>query len=100
LGYAIQWQAAYQFVRTQVETDPTLGQRVLFVRHEDFCERPRDVFREIVEFTGLSSTGLDTQTLTHIRPSPSVRPKLAAEIVESIENETSVTARAYGYLDE
>jgi hypothetical protein len=100
LGYAIQWQAAYQFVRTQVETDPTLRQRVLFVRHEDFCERPRDVFREIVEFTGLSSTGLDTQTLTHIRPSPSVRPKLAAEIVEFIENETSVTARAYGYLDE
>ncbi|MFM8581749.1 MAG: sulfotransferase, partial [Planctomycetaceae bacterium] len=96
-GYAVQWRAAYQFLQDQLAQQPELRARVLFVRHEDFCESPRTLMRQILEFTELPTTGLGTQTFDHIRPSPFIRAKLPAKIVREIAHETSRTARDCGY---
>jgi len=97
-GYAIQWRVAYQFVRDRWEQVAGLRERVLFVRHEDFCARPREVLETITAFAGLPGEGLARQSFAHIRPSPSVRSRLEGALITEIERETAPIARRFGYL--
>jgi hypothetical protein len=94
-GYARQWAQVYGHVE-RLRRDPALAGRIMVVRYEDACARPRALCRELLDFCGLAdSAGKVTAAATTLSAGrPDSIPELAAQTVWS---QAGSVASLYGY---
>jgi hypothetical protein len=97
-GYAIQWAEIYRFVDALRSTPSELSRRILVVRYEDFCARPYDVMRGILQHAkfdgGKTFAG---PALDHIAPPRRGAADLREEFRANVWRETEAVAERFGY---
>ena len=97
-GYAIQWAEIYRFVDALRSSTNELSQRILVVRYEDFCARPCDVMRSILQHAKLDGgEAFAGQALDHIAPPGRSAAALPGEFRANVWRETESVAERFGY---
>ena len=92
---ALQWQAIVRHVREQA---PALGSDYTEVRYETLCARPRETYRELFRFAGLSAEGAALAGIPEtLEESETWRTRLSAEQVATIEKAAGELLGELGY---
>lgn len=98
LGYAIQWAQVYRHIHSLRTNSDELRERILLVRHEDFCAQPRDVFESILEHAGVEGTGsCADQSFDHIADSTGKSQAVSEALEAEIWDTTADVAIGFGY---
>ena len=94
-GYARQWAQVYAHVE-RLRRDPALAGRILVVRYEDACARPRERSEELLAFCGLTDCGgkvaAAAATLSAAKPEP-----LDEEAAQIVWSQAGTVAAKFGY---
>jgi hypothetical protein len=97
-GYATQWAEIYRFVDRLRSDANGLGERLLVVRYEDFCDRPHEVVGDILCHANLApDTPVDPLALEHIAPPSRGTSEFPDNFRETVWRETESVARRFGY---
>jgi hypothetical protein len=96
-GYAIQWAEIYRFVDALQVGPESLAQRILVVRHEDFCQQPREVLHQILGHIGHDAAELGLRHFGHISAAKDEAGSLSDERRGSIWQECEFVAARFGY---
>jgi hypothetical protein len=100
-GYAILWQQVYGHARQVGRESRSLGERITFVRYEDFCANPVVTLRRLFEFCELNS-GID-ELLANLPPIAAPdrdRDEVDSTQRDRIWRETREVAESFGYSRE
>lgn len=96
-GYAMQWADVYRCVDELRARQDDLARRILVVRYEDFCARPRDVMRDLVRHAEFDRAAFGPDSFAHIAaPDPESAQSLSHEQA-TIWRETEAVAEEFGY---
>jgi hypothetical protein len=97
-GYASQWAEIYRFVDHLRSAASDLSRRILVVRYEDFCARPQEVMRGILQHARLDAWEVfGVHSLDHIAPPRRGAADLPEEFREKVWRETESVAERFGY---
>jgi hypothetical protein len=96
-GYAVQWAEIYRFVDTLRSNSKSLANRILVVRHEDFCAQPHEELRRILLHLDVDTGVLAGMRLDHIAASTGERDPRSEEYLTCVWQHTARVARRFGY---
>ena len=86
-------------MRTVREQRAALGPAYTEVRYEELCARPREIYRALFRFAGLSSDDAALAGIPEkLEESESWRRQLTPEQLATIEKAAGVLLRELGYL--
>jgi hypothetical protein len=100
-GYAAMWAAVYAYVRALSQADDALASRIMVLRYEDFCARPRAELRNAFDFCQLAD-GVESlfSNLSEISAPAAQKAGLSEEECTQVWIETREVAEAFGYTRE
>lgn len=98
LGYAIMWRSVYTHARSIAQKGRVFGNRIKFVRYEDFCADPKTVLSSLFEFCELKD-GVEKllNSLPDISAPDSDLHCLTETQRDQVWQETAQTAGLFGY---
>ncbi len=96
-GYAVQWAEIYRFVDALRSSSASLANRILIVRHEDFCAQPHEEMRRILRHLNVDPAVLEAMRFDHIMASAAERDSRSEEYLTCVWQRTARVARCYGY---
>lgn len=98
LGYAIMWRSVYTHARSITQNGCAIGNRIKFVRYEDFCAAPKTVLSSLFEFCELKD-GVEEllNTLPEISTPESDLNCLSETQRDQVWQETAALAELFGY---
>ncbi len=97
LGYAIQWADAYRLAAALRDAPHHLSQRVVVLRYEDLCQRPRETFHTLLARMEIPPEQSRSISLERIAPPTWPRTSLTRQLCQAIWHETAPVARQFGY---
>lgn len=97
LGYAIQWAGAYRLVARLCDAGPEISRRLLVLRYEDLCQRPRATFESLLAQIELRHEALRPVALNHIAAPTWMAESFTPDLCQAIWHETEHVARRFGY---
>jgi hypothetical protein len=97
-GYASQWAEIYRFVDQLCSAANDLSRRIFVVRYEDFCARPHDVMRGVLQHARLDpGEAIAEHSLDHIALPQRGAADLPEEFRAQVWRETECVAERFGY---
>lgn len=95
-GYARQWAQVYAHVE-RLARHPDLGARILVVRYEDACARPREQVQRLLHFCGLADPEGRAAAVAATLCAPAARARHEPRTAHAVWSELAELAERYGY---
>lgn len=97
MGYAVQGAGAYRLAASLRQAPPAFSRRVLVLRYEDLCARPRETMFTLLSHLDLPREPARETCLEHIAPRTWIRESFTRQLCQTVWHETAPVAREFGY---